>query len=74
MNKKLYLLTCYFTFIFSSPAHAYLDPGTFSIILQSILAAVAGIAATYKLWVYKFKNLLNKIKSKYKTKNNNPKE
>jgi hypothetical protein len=74
MNKKLYLLTCYFTFAFLTPAYAYLDPGIFSIVLQSILAAVAGIVATYKLWLYKLKNLLNKIKSKYKTKNNNPKE
>jgi len=74
MNKKICLLTFYFTLIFFSPAHAYLDPGTFSIVLQSVLAAVAGIAATYKLWIYKLKDLLNKIKSKYKTKKNNPKE
>ena len=71
---KLYGISCYFILIFFSPAYAYLDPGTFSIILQSILAAVAGVAATYKLWVYKLKNLLNKLKKRFKTRNNNLKE
>ena len=46
---RLYILSCYFIFIFFSPAYAYLDPGTFSIVLQSILAAIAGIAATYQI-------------------------
>ena len=61
---KLHIFLIYFTFIFYSPAYAYLDPGTFSIILQSILAAIAGIAATYKMWVYKLKNLLTKLTKK----------
>ena len=73
-NNKLYIITFYFTFIFYSPAHAYLDPGTFSIVLQSILAAIAGVAATYKMWIYKLKNLLNKLKKRFKARNNNPKE
>ena len=71
---RLYLLSCYFIFIFFSPAYAYLDPGTFSIVLQSILAAIAGVAATYKMWAYRLKNLLNKLKKRFKTRNNNFKE
>ena len=71
---RLYILSCYFIFIFFSPAYAYLDPGTFSIVLQSILAAIAGIAATYKMWAYKLKNLSNKLKKKFKTRNDNLKE
>ena len=54
-NVKLYILSYYFTFMFFSPAHAYLDSGTFSIILQSILATIAGIVATYRLWIFKVK-------------------
>jgi len=73
-NLRLFILSFYFILIFFSPAYAYLDPGTFSIILQSILAAIAGIAATYKMWVYKLKNLMTKLTKKYKTKNNNLKE
>lgn len=33
-----------------TPAHAYLDPGTGSILLQGILAAIAGGLFTIKLW------------------------
>jgi len=61
-QTKLYILSIYFTFAFFSPAHAYLDPGTFSIILQSILAAIAGIGATYRLWISKIKNIFKKKK------------
>jgi hypothetical protein len=28
------------------PAHAYLDPGTGSVLLQGLIAALAGVAAT----------------------------
>ena len=62
INIKLYILSCYFTFIFFSPAHAYLDPGTVSIVLQSILAAIAGVGATYRLWIFKVKNFFKKNK------------
>lgn len=61
---KLYILTSYFTFIFFSPAHAYLDPGSFSIVLQSILAAIAGLGATYRLWIFRIKNIFKKKKKK----------
>ena len=71
---RLYILSCYFFFMFFSPAYAYLDPGTFSIVLQSILAAIAGIAATYKIWTHKLKKFLDKLKKKFKTRNNNLKE
>ena len=59
-HVKLYILSYYFTFMFFSPAYAYLDPGTFSIILQSILATIAGIGATYRLWISKVKNFFKK--------------
>jgi len=57
---KLHIFLFYFTFIFYSPAYAYLDPGTFSIVLQSILAAIAGVGATYRLWIFKVKNFFKK--------------
>ena len=47
MNKIiLFFFSIFFYFIFLLPAYAYLDPGTISIVLQSILAAIAGIVAT----------------------------
>ena len=45
--KKSIILTIVFYFTFSLPAHAYLDPGSISIFLQSIIAFIAGIGATY---------------------------
>ena len=55
-------ISIYFNFIFFSPAHAYLDPGSINVFLQTILAAIAGIGATYQLWIDKIKNLFNKKK------------
>jgi hypothetical protein len=44
--------------IFSTcPAHAYLDPGTGSLILQVILGGIAGIAILGKLFWNRFKAL-----------------
>lgn len=72
MNKIiLFFYTTLFYFFFLLPAYAYLDPGTISIVLQSILAAIAGIVATYKLWLSKLKSFILKIKTRFKTKNNN---
>ena len=35
---------------FSAAAHAYLDPGTGSILVQSLLAGIAGAAAVVSLY------------------------
>lgn len=44
--------------ISTSSAHAYLDPGTGSIILQVLLGGVAGIALALKLYWHKFLSLI----------------
>jgi len=62
------LCTLYLFFVFCSPAHAYLDPGTISIVLQAILATIAAVAATYRLWLFKFKSFFGKIKKKLNTR------
>tara|TARA_B100000787_G_scaffold170093_1_gene163949 strand:- start:1859 stop:1999 length:141 start_codon:yes stop_codon:yes gene_type:complete len=46
-----------------------LDPGTGSIVLQAILAAIAGVTVTYRLWLFKLKNFFEKIKKRLKTRN-----
>jgi hypothetical protein len=43
----------------SSPAYAYLDPGTGSIIVQSIIGLVAAGAAAIGLYWAKVKTILN---------------
>ena len=60
MNFKKLLLI--FAFILpSANAHAYLDPGKGSFILQAILGAIAAIGAYITLYWRKFKNFLDKV-------------
>jgi hypothetical protein len=42
----------------SAPAHAYLDPGTGSMILQVLLGGVAGVAVAGKFYWHRLKSLL----------------
>jgi hypothetical protein len=46
----------------TSPAHAYLDPGTGSIILQVLLGGVAGLALAGKFYWHKFLRLVGRRK------------
>jgi hypothetical protein len=41
-----------------SQAHAYIDPGTGSMLLQGLIAAIAGVAVTVRLYWYKIKAAL----------------
>ena len=59
MNKIL-IITCVFTFLLNNKAFAYLDPGTGSIILQSILGAIAAGASYCAIYWKKIKNFFNK--------------
>ncbi len=43
---------------FASPAYAYLDPGTGSIILQSILAGIAVAMGMLRLYWHRFKSFV----------------
>ena len=42
----------------STPAHAYLDPGTGSMILQMLLGGVAGAAVAGKFYWHRLRSLL----------------
>ena len=53
---------------FTSPAFAYLDPGSISLAFQAILAAIAGLAATYRFWIYKVKEFFGFNPKKMKSK------
>lgn len=53
-------------FISITPAFAYIDPGTGSIILQALLGAIAAIGATATLYLNKIKNFFSKFKKKNK--------
>lgn len=45
--------------VISVPAYAYIDPGSGSMILQGLIAALAAIAVTAKLWWHRLLVLLH---------------
>ena len=63
MNLKLIYFLIFFC-TFNTNAHAYIDPGLGSIILQGIIAAVAATSLTIKIYWQKIKNFFKKKKSK----------
>ena len=60
INKFLTIIFIYLLCSISK-AHAYLDPGTGSIILQAILGFIAAAAATISIYWEKFKSIINKV-------------
>ena len=64
---KFSILVLYFSIFHANVSFAYLDPGTGSIIIQTIIAlSVAGMA-TMSIWWQKVKNIFFKI---FKKKSN----
>ena len=60
-NYKTLILILTYLFCSMSNANAYLDPGTTNIVLQAIMAFIAGAAVTASLWWMNFKILIKKI-------------
>ena len=58
MINKILFFNFISLFLTISSAHAYLDPGTGSIILQGIIFAIAAIAVALKLYWHKLLKLL----------------
>ena len=55
-------LTAIFFFSFTSNAHAYLDPGTGSILLSAIIAGLVTIKTYWWILINKTKNIFSKKK------------
>ena len=51
------------TFLFPEKSHAYLDPGTGSVILQLVIASVLGAIFTLKMYWRKFLDFFSGKKS-----------
>ncbi len=64
MNKVsriiLVLPVLFFSGLFVSDAHAYIDPGAGSAAIQILIGALAGLAITLKLYWYKIREKLRK--------------
>lgn len=66
MKKYLLYLVIIISFVFTTSANAYLDPGTGSIILQAILGFIAASIATISLYWSKLKFFFTKLFKKNK--------
>jgi NhaP-type Na+/H+ or K+/H+ antiporter len=66
--KKIIFISFIITILFSNKAFAYLDPGTGSIIIQSIIGAIGAGASIGAIYWQKVKYFFNK---KFKKKNKN---
>lgn len=60
---KLLIFSALLLALAMSPAHAYLDPGSGSAILQGIIGALAAIAITLKLYWHRLLRFLRLRKS-----------
>ena len=64
MKSKIIIFLSFF--ILTTKAHAYLDPGTGSIILQAIVGAFAAFFTSIYIFWNKVKNFYKKIFKKIK--------
>lgn len=60
---KNFIFLCLLTVAFSRPAHAYLDPGTGSLITQALAGFLLTTVFTFKLWTKKLKQIFKKNKT-----------
>lgn len=59
--RKHMLLWVLLLSLITSPAYAYLDGGTGSVIIQGFLAGIAGFLAMIKLYWHKIKTLFKRL-------------
>ena len=59
-----FLLIFYLSFLLTFEAHAYIDPGSGSIIIQAILGAIAAAGTTLTIYWRKIKDFFKKEKKK----------
>lgn len=62
---RLAILSLSCLIVATGPAHAYLDPGTGSILLQGLIAAVAGGLVAARLYWSKVKSILSFARKKH---------
>ena len=61
---KLFIITLMTLFSLSTPALAYLDPGTGNMILQALIGIIAAGATAISIYWQKFKLFINKFLKK----------
>ena len=57
---SFYCLAAY-SLIAARDAHAYLDPGTGSLLIQILVGAVLGASLTVKMWWFRVKEMIGRV-------------
>ena len=60
MRPKVGLIAFVSFIAASGRAEAYLDPGSVSLVIQAIVAALAGAALTWKHWYWRLRSFLRR--------------
>ena len=63
-RSPLAFLAAALTALWTAPAHAYLDPTTGSILLQGLLAGVAGVTVVLRLYWQRLKAFFRRLTGK----------
>ena len=61
-SAHIFVWFALFLLVWADNAHAYIDPGTGSMIIQSVVAAIAGGLFITKTYWHKIKNFLSRKK------------
>ena len=57
-NKSFYICVLLLLLGKTNLVYAYLDPGSISLAIQGLIAAVAGLAVTFRYWYWRLLNFL----------------
>jgi hypothetical protein len=63
MSRLVLLLGIFVALMTPQHAHAYIDAGTGSLILQALLGGAVGLSAFVKLYWYKLKEFFARVKA-----------
>jgi len=66
MKKNKIIIICFTLVFYPLPSYSYLDPGTGSIILQALIAAIAAIGVFFSQLKIKFLEFKTKLFKKKK--------
>lgn len=71
MNTRIFAIVMVVLVFFASPAYAYIDAGSASMVLQLILAALVGAAMSIKIYWQRICQFIRKLFSSGNNKNDN---
>ena len=64
MKLFIFTVTLWLLLLLTNPVYAYLDPGTGSMLLQAMLAALAAVAVVFRIFWNRIRGLFRSRKKK----------